>query len=105
MFSQMPRLSSTINALIGAAPSMCTIRYSPYQARFTSPDLSPLFYQPLFLPTTFYQPLFLPTIVQPQTNKRLSFVFVFHVNAPAIVKLGVVARRGSRYVDDIEKGC
>jgi hypothetical protein len=70
----MSRLSSTINALIGAAPSACTIRCCP-----------------------------LPGVVESQTNKRLRFVIVDHFNASAVVELGIFARRRSRDVDDYRR--
>jgi hypothetical protein len=47
----------------------------------------------------------LPGVIQAQTNKRLGLTLVFHYNASAVVKLGVIGRRRCRYVDDIEKGC
>ena len=34
----------------------------------------------------------LPGVIETQTNKRLGFVIVYHVNAAAVVKFGVVAR-------------
>src|SRR5690606_23108336 len=46
----------------------------------------------------------LPGVIETQADERFRLVVVFHFDAAAVVKLGVVARRCARQVDEIENG-